>query len=123
VDVFSNANTATLLRTLEPEAVVLYGVATDFCDRYTVEGLLRHSPRSRLYLVTDAIRAIYPEEGDRLVSDWRARGVQTVESSAVTQGGVLDSVIHGTAGGSSRPILRENGSMVKRRLARRPNQP
>jgi nicotinamidase/pyrazinamidase len=123
VDVFSNANTVTLLRALEPEAVVLYGVATDFCDRHTVEGLLRHSPRSRLYLVSDAIRAIYPEEGDRLVSDWRARGVQTVESSEVIQGGALDSVIHGTAGASAQPILRHNGSMVKRRLARRPNQP
>jgi nicotinamidase-related amidase len=90
VGVFSNANTVTLLRTLEPEAVVLYGVATDFCDRHTVEGLLRHAPRSRLYLVTDAIRAINPEEGDRLVSSWRERGVLTVESSEVTRGSVLE---------------------------------
>ena len=90
VDVFSNANTATVLRTLEPEAVVLYGVATDFCDRYTVEGLLRHSPRSRLYLVTDAIRAIDPAEGARLVHGWRERGVQTVESIELTRGDVLD---------------------------------
>ena len=93
VDVFSNANTVTLLRTLEPEAVVIYGVATDFCDRYTVEGLLRHSPRSRLYLVTDAIRAIYPEEGERLVAGWRERGVQALESSEVVAGGVLDGYL------------------------------
>ena len=93
VDVFSNANTVTLLRTLEPEAVVIYGVATDFCDRYTVEGLLRHSPRSRLYLVTDAIRAIYPEEGERLVAGWRERGVQALESSEAVAGGVLDGYL------------------------------
>jgi nicotinamidase/pyrazinamidase len=123
VDVFTNANTVTLLRTLEPEAVVLYGVATDFCDRHAVEGLLRHSPRSRLYLVTDAIRAIDPEEGDRLVSGWRERGVQTVESGELVRRGGLESVIHSTAGASTQPILRQNGSMVKRRHARRPNQP
>ena len=76
VDVFSNANTVTLLRTLEPEAVVIYGVATDFCDRYTVEGLLRHSPRSRLYL-----------------AGWRERGVQALESSEVVAGGVLDGYL------------------------------
>lgn len=91
VDVFSNGNTVALLRTLEPEAVVLYGVATDFCDRHTVEGLLRHTPRARLYLVTDAIRAIYPEEGDRLIAGWRERGVRAVESTDVIQGRVLEA--------------------------------
>jgi nicotinamidase/pyrazinamidase len=89
VDVFSNANTVTLLRALEPEAVVLYGVATDFCNRHTVEGLLRHAPRIRMYLVTDAMRAIYPEEGERLMAGWAGRGVQMVESAAVMDGELL----------------------------------
>jgi nicotinamidase/pyrazinamidase len=89
VDVFSNANTVTLLRALEPEAVVLYGVATDFCNRHTVEGLLRHAPRTRLYLVTDAMRAIYPEEGERLIAGWGDRGVQMVESATVMEGELL----------------------------------
>lgn len=93
VDVFSNENTVTLLRALEPEAVVIYGVATDFCNRHTVEGLLRHAPRSRLHLVTDAIRAIYPEEGERLVASWRQRGVNTVESGALMADGVLDEYL------------------------------
>jgi nicotinamidase-related amidase len=90
VDVFSNQNTVTLLRALEPEAVVIYGVATDFCVRHTVEGLLRQSPRSRLYLATDAMRAIDPEEGDRLVTAWRERGVEPVESGTLLQGGILE---------------------------------
>jgi nicotinamidase/pyrazinamidase len=93
LDVFSNANVSTLLAALAPEAIVIYGVATDFCDRYTVEGLLRHAPRGRLYLVTDAIRAIYPDEGERLVGSWRERGVQTVESSELVQTGVLDGYL------------------------------
>ena len=68
LDVFSNANVPTLLAALAPEAIVIYGVTTDFCDRYTVEGLLRHRPDAELFLVTDAIRAIYPMEGARLVA-------------------------------------------------------
>jgi nicotinamidase-related amidase len=90
VDVFTNANVQTLLRTLEPEAIVIYGVATDFCDRYTVEGLLRHSPRSELFLVTDAIRAIYPEKAGPLLQSWRERGVQEVTSAGILSGRTLE---------------------------------
>jgi nicotinamidase/pyrazinamidase len=90
LDVFTNANVPALLKALEPEAVVIYGVATDFCDKYTVEGLIRHLPRARLYLVTDAIRAIYPEEGDRLVAGWRDRGVTLITARQIVEGKVLE---------------------------------
>jgi len=89
LDVFSNANVSTLLAALAPEAIVIYGVATDFCDRYTVEGLLRHRPGAKLLLVTDAIRAIYPEEGARLVAQWKELGVRLVTSAEVLAGPVL----------------------------------
>ena len=90
VDVFSNANVPTLLRTLEPRAVVLYGVATDFCNRYAIEGLLKHLPRTEIHLVTDAIRAIYPEEAERMVAGWVERGVRLVESGQILHGGLLE---------------------------------
>jgi nicotinamidase/pyrazinamidase len=89
LDVFSNANVSTLLATLAPRAIVVYGVATDFCDRYTVEGLLRDSPGTELFLVTDAIRAIYPEEGARLVAQWKELGVRLVTSAEVRAGRIL----------------------------------
>jgi nicotinamidase/pyrazinamidase len=89
LDVFSNANVSTLLAVLAPEAIVVYGVATDFCDRYTVEGLLRHRPGVELFLVTDAIRAIYPEDGARLVAQWEERGVRLVTSAEVQAGHAL----------------------------------
>ena len=91
LDVFSNPNVPAVLRALEPEAVVIYGVATDFCDRYTVEGLLRSLPQAVLYLVTDAIRAIYPEEGERLIASWRDRGVKMVTVSQIVEENVLQS--------------------------------
>jgi nicotinamidase/pyrazinamidase len=90
LDVFTNANVPTLLRALEPEAVVIYGVATDFCDRYTVEGLIRHLPQAEMFLVTDAVRAIYPAEGERLLADWRNRGVKMITARQITDENVLE---------------------------------
>jgi nicotinamidase-related amidase len=90
LDVFSNANVPTLLRALEPEAIVVYGVATDFCDKYTIEGLLRHWPRAELFLVSDAIRAIYPDEAKLLLASWRERGVHFVTSADVVAGRGLE---------------------------------
>jgi nicotinamidase/pyrazinamidase len=90
LDVFTNPNVPAVLSALEPEAVVIYGVATDFCDRYTVEGLLRSLPQAVLYLVTDAIRAIYPEEGERLIEDWRRRGVRMITSREIADENVLE---------------------------------
>jgi nicotinamidase/pyrazinamidase len=89
LDVFSNANLPVLLEALAPEAIVIYGVATDFCDRYTVEGLLDRHPAAELFLVTDAIRAIYPDEGARLLAEWEARGVQLVTSADALSGRAL----------------------------------
>jgi nicotinamidase-related amidase len=79
-----------VLSALEPEAVVIYGVATDFCDRYTVEGLLRSLSQAVLYLVTDAVRAIYPEEGERLIEDWRRRGVRMITSREIVDEHALE---------------------------------
>jgi nicotinamidase/pyrazinamidase len=95
LDVFTNANVPLLLRVLEPEAVVMYGVATDFCNRYVVEGLLRELPQAKLYLVVDAIRAIYPAEGERLLVRWRDRGVRMVTVDEVLQGHLLATHIAG----------------------------
>lgn len=95
LDVFTNANLPTLLHVLEPEAVVVYGVATDFCDRYVVEGLARVLSQADLYLVTDAIRAIHPDEGDRLIDEWRRRGVRMITVSQIVNENVLESHLPG----------------------------
>jgi nicotinamidase/pyrazinamidase len=90
LDVFSNLNVPVLLRALEPAAIVLYGVATDFCNRWAVEGLLRLVPQATLHLVTDGIRAIVPEEGDRLIAGWLKRGVRMVDSAQILRHGAVD---------------------------------
>jgi len=86
-DVFSNPNVDTVLEAVRPDRIVVYGVALDVCDRFAVEGLLDRR-RYRVALVQDATRAIRPDEGERLVQDWAARGVCLMTTDQII-GGVL----------------------------------
>jgi len=63
-DVFTNPNADAVLDALDPDEIVLFGVALDVCDRYAVEGLLARRADVRLLLVTDAVRAIDSNEGE-----------------------------------------------------------
>lgn len=91
LDVFSNPNTRVVLSALGPEAIVLYGVATDFCDRCAVEGLLRERPGATLLFVTDAARAIDSARGEALMRAWSGRGVRMVRTDDVVSGRALES--------------------------------
>ncbi len=82
-DVFTNPNLLPVLDALSPDRIVLYGVALDVCDRYAIEGLLRHRPTVPLALVTDAVRAIDPAVGASLLADWKTRGVEMVMTDQV----------------------------------------
>ena len=82
-DVFTNANVLPVLNALAPARIVLYGVALDVCDRYAVEGLLKHRHDIRLSLVTDAVRAIHDDQSAALLRGWEQRGVQLVTSAQV----------------------------------------
>lgn len=81
-DVFTNPNFRPLLAALEPNAVVLYGVALDVCVLHAVEGLLRYFPSAELSLVVDAVKALDPEKEQALMNDWRSRGVKLIDTAA-----------------------------------------
>ena len=83
-DVFTNPNVLPVVDALAPARIVLYGVALDVCDKYAVEGLLRHRPGIPLTLVTDAVRAIDSASAPGLLADWQRRGVRFATSDAVT---------------------------------------
>ena len=85
-DVFTNPNLLPVLDALAPDRIVLYGVALDVCDRYAIEGLLRHRPGIPVSLVIDAVRAIDPTASEALFSDWAARGVAMVTTDEVVTG-------------------------------------
>jgi len=75
-----------VLVALAPEAIVIYGVVTDFCDRYSVEGLLRHSPAAKLFLVTGCHPDDMIPTRARLLAEWEARGVHLVAAADVLSG-------------------------------------
>ena len=83
-DVFTNPNVLPVVDALAPSEIVLYGVALDVCDKYAIEGLLRHRPGIPITLVTDAVRAIDPGAGSALLEGWRRRGVRLATSAEVT---------------------------------------
>jgi nicotinamidase/pyrazinamidase len=57
---------------------VIYGVATDYCIRALVEGLLARN--AHVAVVVDAIRAIDPAAEPILLTDWARRGVVLVRT-------------------------------------------
>src|SRR5574341_317788 len=84
-DVFTNPNVEPVVRELDPEAVVLYGVALDVCDKYAIEGLLRRRPQTRLSAVTDAMKPIDRAQAERLLGDWRRRGVELITTAEAVE--------------------------------------
>jgi len=58
-DVFTNPNTDALLSALDPEEIVVFGVATDVCDDAAIRGFL--SRGRRVVFVEDAARGLDDE--------------------------------------------------------------
>lgn len=84
-DIFTNPNVEPVLDVIDPQAIVLFGVALDVCDRFAVEGLLRRRPATSLSVVTDAVSAIDDETGARLLQEWAERGVRMTTTMEVTR--------------------------------------
>jgi nicotinamidase/pyrazinamidase len=72
-DVFTNPNTDRLLERLDPEEVVLFGVATDVCDDAAIRGLLQRG--RRVVFVEDAARGLDEARTAAATTAWRERGV------------------------------------------------
>ena len=85
-DVFTNPNVPAVIEALAPERIVLYGVATDVCDKHAIEGLGSRYPGIELWFVTDAARAIHPDQVEGLLRAWRAAGVRLTDSAAILAG-------------------------------------
>jgi len=85
-DPFANPNTETLLAALDPEEILLFGVATDICDDAAVRALLRRG--RRVVFVEDAARGVDESRVAACTADWRAAGVRfaTAEEAAVSLG-------------------------------------
>jgi nicotinamidase/pyrazinamidase len=72
-DVFTNPNTDVLLDVLDPEEIVVFGVATDVCDDAAIRGFLRRG--RRVVFVENAARGLDEARTAACIGAWRAGGV------------------------------------------------
>ena len=77
-----NPATDALLRALEAQALVVYGVALDVCVRHAVEGMLERG--QHVYLVEDATWGLGLEPREVLLRGWYHRGVRRVTTAELT---------------------------------------
>jgi nicotinamidase/pyrazinamidase len=89
-DVFTNPNTDRLLAALDPEEVILFGVATDVCDDAAIRGLVARGRRVRF--VEDAARGLDEQRTAASTAAWREAGV-----AFTTTDDVVQSLVQGMA--------------------------
>jgi nicotinamidase/pyrazinamidase len=83
-DVFTNPNTERLLERLDPDEVILFGVATDVCDDAAIRGLVQRG-RSVLF-VEDAARGLDEARVAECTAAWRRSGVRFATVDEVVGG-------------------------------------
>jgi nicotinamidase/pyrazinamidase len=80
-DVFTNPNTERLLEWLDPDEIIVFGVATDVCDDAAIRGFLDRGRKVRF--VEDAARGLDEARVTTCTSAWRERGVEFTTAGAV----------------------------------------
>jgi nicotinamidase/pyrazinamidase len=82
-DVFANPNTDRVLELLDPEEIVLFGVATDVCDDAAIRAFIERG--RRVVFVEDAARGLDDDRVARCTAAWREGGVEFATVEAVTR--------------------------------------
>ena len=72
-DVFTNPNAHAVVEALDPQEVVLFGVATDVCNDAAIRGLLLRG--RRVVFVEDAARGLDEARTAACTAAWRQGGV------------------------------------------------
>jgi nicotinamidase/pyrazinamidase len=78
---FSNPNLEPLLEALDPDEVLVFGVATDVCNHAAIMGLLARG--RKVAFVEDASRGLSEERVAAALERWRAGGVRFTSSTEV----------------------------------------
>jgi nicotinamidase/pyrazinamidase len=73
-NVFTNPNTEPVLEALDPDELVVFGVATDVCDDAAILGFLLRG--RRVVFVEDAARGLDEARVEAVTKVWRERGVE-----------------------------------------------
>ena len=81
VNAFQTRTFARLIRALNPDRLVVYGVVTEICVLHAVRGLLAMG--KAVNLVTDAIQSLSPEASAAALAEMRAAGATLVNAAEV----------------------------------------
>lgn len=79
LDMFTNPQADDLVRRLDAERYVVYGVATEYCVRLAVKGLLER--KRRVALLLDAIKEIEPSGGEAALRELREGGAELIQTN------------------------------------------
>jgi nicotinamidase/pyrazinamidase len=82
-DVFTNPNTERLLDRLDPDEIVVFGVATDVCDDAAIRGFLARGLKVRF--VEDAARGLDDERVATSTAFWREQGVEFTTAEVIAE--------------------------------------
>jgi nicotinamidase/pyrazinamidase len=80
-NVFTNPNTEPLLDVLDPEVIIVFGVATDVCNDAAIRGFLLRG--RRVLFVEDAARGLDEARTTACTNAWRDQGVQFATTEEV----------------------------------------
>lgn len=78
-DVYTNPAFARAVAALAPDTAIVCGVATDYCVKAAVRGLLAQGVK--VALVGDAIAAVTPETGAEALAELQAAGAKLVTTA------------------------------------------
>jgi nicotinamidase/pyrazinamidase len=83
-NVFTNPNTEPLLDALDPDELVVFGVATDVCDDAAIRGFLLRG--RKVVFVEDAARGLDEGRVATCTAAWREGGVQFISADEAVAG-------------------------------------
>ena len=81
LSVFSNPNFEKAIEKIGKELFVVYGVATEYCVKECVEGLLERN--KNVYIVVDAIKGVDEKKGKKFLEYASSKGVISVTISSL----------------------------------------
>jgi nicotinamidase/pyrazinamidase len=78
LNVFDNPNTDSLIKSIKPKSVAVFGVALDFCIKLVLEGLAKHHGIKRI-LLRDVVKGLDPKTDDDIINNLQQTGVEVTE--------------------------------------------
>lgn len=85
-EVTTNPYFDKVMEAVKPEKVFVYGVATDYCVRAAVKGLVKHA--KEVYVITDTIKGISEEGIKETFEEWKRIGVKLTTTKEVLGGAI-----------------------------------